>query len=167
MQVLAHPHGSNPAVERATARLPALYAGNAFLQVKRLVCRSINGADKPFLRSKTEIKEVQVTNLVGEQSEWVLTYDYGEGQLCWNSHIPLWEATAMLEGLFRGIGVAGADIPTYIRRNYEQRVTVQCGETTYYEGMLGNLARIALDELDDETLQNEKRSAPTQGRGTR
>ena len=53
----------------------------------------------------------------------------------------------MLEGVFRGIGIAGADIPTYIRRNYEQRVTVQCGEMTYYEGMLGNLARIALDEL--------------------
>jgi hypothetical protein len=120
-----------------------------------------------FLRSKTEIKEVQMTNLVEEQSEWVLTFDYEEGQLHWNSHIPLWEATAMLEGLFRGIGVVGADIPTYIRRNYEQRVTVQCGDTTYFEGMLGNLARIALDELRDEELQNEKRSAPAQGRGTR
>ena len=108
-----------------------------------------------------------MTNLVEEQSEWVLTYDYGGGQLTWNSDIPLWEATAMLAGVFRGIGIAGADIPTYIRRNYEQRVTVQCGEMTYYEGMLGNLARIALDELGDEELQNETRSTPAQGRGTR
>ena len=108
-----------------------------------------------------------MTNLVEEQSKWTLTYDYGGGQLTWSTDIPLWEATAMLEGLFRGIGVAGADIPTYIRRNYEQRITVQCGDTTYYEGMLGNLARIALDELGDEELQNEKRSTPAQGRGTR
>ena len=108
-----------------------------------------------------------MTNLVEEQSQWTLTYDYGGGQLTWNTDVPLWEATAMLEGVFRGIGVAGADIPTYIHRNYEQRVTVQCGDITYYEGMLGSLARIALDELGDEALQNEKRSAPTQGRGTR
>ena len=59
----------------------------------------------------------------------------------------------MLEGLFRGLYIAGADIPTYIRRNYEQRVIVQCGEMTYYEGILGNLARIALDELGDEEQQ--------------
>ncbi len=108
-----------------------------------------------------------MTNLAEERSQWTLTYDYGEGQLSWNSHIPLWEATAMLEGLFCGLGIAGADIPTYIRRNYEQRITVQCGEITYYEGILGHLARIALDELGDEELQNEKRSTPAQGRGTR
>jgi hypothetical protein len=118
------------------------------------------------LRSKTEIKEVQMTNLAEEQSQWTLTYNYGSGQLTWNTDIPLWEATAMLEGVFRGIGVAGADIPTYIRRNYEQRVTVQCGEMTYYEGMLGSLARIALDELQDEELQDAKRSTPAQSRGT-
>ena len=100
-----------------------------------------------------------MTNIVEERSEWVLTYDHGGGQLTWNSHIPLWEAAAMLEGVCRGIGIAGADIPTYIRHNYEQWVTVQCGDITYYEGMLGNLARIALDELGDEELQREKRSA--------
>jgi len=115
------------------------------------------------LRFKTQIKEVQMTNIVEERSEWVLTYDYGEGQLTWNSDIPLWEATAMLQGVFRGIGIAGTDIPTYIRRNYEQQVTVQCGEMTYYKGMLGSLARIALDELGDEELQNEKRSAGPKG----
>jgi len=108
-----------------------------------------------------------MTNAITEQSEWVLIYDHAEGQLTWNSDIPLWEATAMLKGVFCAIGIAGADIPTYIRRNYEQRVTVQCGEMTYYAGMLGSLARIALDELQDEELQDQNRSTPAQGRGTR
>jgi len=106
---------------------------------------------------------VIMTNLVEEQSEWTLTFDYADGQLTWNTNVPLWEATAMLAGVFRGIGIAGADIPTYIRKHYEQRVTVQCGEMTYYAGMLGSLARIALDELQDEELQDQKRSAGPEG----
>ena len=105
-----------------------------------------------------------MTNIVEEHSEWMLTYDYGEGQLTWNSDLPLWEATAMLEGLFRGMCIAADNIPPYIRNNYERRVTVRYGDMTYYEGMLGHLAQIALDELQDE--QDEKSSTPAQGRGT-
>ena len=106
-----------------------------------------------------------MTNSITEQSEWTLTYDYGGGQLTWNTDVPLWEATAMLEGLFRGLGIAGADVPIYIRRNYEGRVRVHCNSSglTIYEGMLGHLAQIALDELGDEELQREKRSAGPEG----
>jgi hypothetical protein len=111
----------------------------------------------------------QMTNIVEEQSKWTLTFDFGEGQLQWNTDTALWEATAMLEGLFRGLGIAGAAIASYIRKNHEGRVCVRCNSSglTIYEGMLGHLAQIALDELADEELQNEKRSAPAQGRGTR
>ena len=106
-----------------------------------------------------------MTNLITEQSEWTLTFDYEGGQLTWDTDIPLWEATAMLEGLFRGMNVAAQDIPTYIRRNYEGRVCVRCNSSglTVYEGMLGLLAQIALDELGDEELQREKRSAGPEG----
>ncbi len=105
-----------------------------------------------------------MTNIV-EGQEWTLTFDYEGGQLTWNTNVPLWEATAMLEGLFRGVGVASADIGTYIRRNYEERVCVRCNSNglTIYEGMLGHLAQIALDELQDEELQREKRSAGPAG----
>ena len=106
-----------------------------------------------------------MTNAITEQSEWTLTYDYGEGQLQWDTDVALWEATAMLEGLFRGLGIAGAAMASYIRKNYEGRVCVRCNSSglTIYEGMLGHLARIALEELQDEELQEEKRSAGREG----
>ena len=110
-----------------------------------------------------------MTNALTEQSEWTLTYDYGEGQLQWDTNHELWAAWAMLEGVFRGMNVAGTDIPMYVRRNYENRVCVRCNSSglTIYEGMLGSLARIALEERQDGESQDEKRSTPTQGRGTR
>ena len=106
-----------------------------------------------------------MTNPITEQSEWTLTYDYGEGQLQWDTDHELWSAWAMLEGVFRGMNVASVEIAKYIRRNYENRICVRCNSSglTIYEGMLGNLAQIALDELGDEELQNEKRSAGPEG----
>ena len=106
-----------------------------------------------------------MTNALTEQSEWTLTYDYGEGQLQWDTNHELWAAWAMLEGVFRGMNVAGTDIPMYIRRNYENRVCVRCNSSglTIYEGMLGSLAQIALDELQDEELQDKKSSAGREG----
>ena len=106
-----------------------------------------------------------MANAITEQSVWTLIYDYGEGQLQWDTNHELWAAWAMLEGVFRGMNVTGKDIPMYVRRNYENRVYVRCNSSglTIYEGMLGSLAQIALDELKDEELQDKKSSAGREG----
>jgi hypothetical protein len=66
-----------------------------------------------------------MTNALTEQSEWTLTYDYGEDQLQWDTNHELWAAWAMLEGIFRGMNVAGTDIPIYTAAI--MRIASACG----------------------------------------
>ena len=58
---------------------------------------------------------------------------------------------------FQGIGIASEQIPAYIKANYERPVTVLWNGVPFYEGSIGRLALIVLDELAD--AQQEKGSA--------
>ena len=93
--------------------------------------------------------------------EWVLQYRYGDDCFIWVADVPLWEAITMLVGIFHILGLSPADAPGFVKANYEARVSVWRNEDAYYEGMLGNLASIALQELADK-----QESTPTRGRGT-
>ena len=94
--------------------------------------------------------------------EWVLKFHYGDDQLLWVADVPLWDAATMLMGIFHNLGLTPNDVAAFVKDNYETRVSVWWKETTYYEGMLGNLAEIALQELADQQV-----STPAQDRGTR
>ena len=102
---------------------------------------------------------------VTESSEWVLKFQHGDDQILWVADVPLWEATTMLVGIFHILGLTPDDVSAFVKANYESRVSVWWKETTYYEGTLGDLAGIALQELADS--QQEKASTPAQGRGSR
>ena len=96
-----------------------------------------------------------------EDFEWVLKFRCGDDQVIWVSDVPLWEAITMVMGIIHILGLSPAEVPTFVKAHYEMYVAVWWQETTYYEGTLGDLARIALQELTDE-----QGSTPAQGRGT-
>lgn len=98
------------------------------------------------------------TMVLDQSTEWTLTYD---DSLEWHTDVPLFDATTMLEGLFQGVGLSPQEVPAFVKANYERPVTVLWNGTSYYEGTVGKLAWIVLDEMRD--AQQEKRSAEPVG----